>query len=89
MCHITIKVNGKIRYHLPWRAVCDKYNADRNVASTLKQTADDYQNWYVCESEIPVADFAKVEFLAGDGTYKDEKDIPGFALTDIAQELFE
>lgn len=89
MCHITIKVNGKIRYHLPWRAFCDKYNADRNVASTLKQTADDYQNWYVCESEIPVADFAKVEFLAGDGTYKDEKDIPGFALTDIAPELFE
>ena len=29
------------------------------------------------------------EFLAEDGTYKDEKDIPGFALTDIAPELFE
>ena len=60
-----------------------------SVASTLKQTANDYLNWYVCESEIPVADFAKVEFLAEDGTYKDEKDIPGFALTDIAPELFE
>ena len=29
------------------------------------------------------------KFLAGDGAYKDEKDIPGFALTDIAPELFE
>lgn len=89
MCRITIKTNGKIWRHLPWRTFCDKYNADRSVASTLKQTANDYLNWYVCESEIPVADFAKVEFLAEDGTYKDEKDIPGFALTDIAPELFE
>ena len=70
-------------------AFYDKYNADRSIASTLKQTADDYRNWYVRESEIPVEDFAKVEFLAEDGTYKDEKDIPGFALTDIAPELFE
>ena len=89
MCRITIKTNGKIWRYLPWRTFCDKYNADRSVASTLKQTANDYLNWYVCESEIPVADFAKVEFLAEDGTYKDEKDIPGFALTDIAPELFE
>lgn len=89
MCRITIRTNGKIWRYLPWRTFCDKYNADRSVASTLKQTANDYLNWYVCESEIPVADFAKVEFLAEDGTYKDEKDIPGFALTDIAPELFE
>ena len=89
MCRITIRTNGKIWQYLPWRTFCDKYNADRSVASTLKQTANDYLNWYVCESEIPVADFAKVEFLAEDGTYKDEKDIPGFALTDIAPELFE
>ena len=89
MCRLTIRTNGKIWRYLPWRTFCDKYNADRSVASTLKQTANDYLNWYVCESEIPVADFAKVEFLAEDGTYKDEKDIPGFALTDIAPELFE
>lgn len=89
MCRITIRTKGKIWRYLPWRAFCDKYNADRSIASNLKQTADDYRNWYVCESEIPVADFAKVEFLAGDGAYKDEKDIPGFALADIAPELFE
>ena len=89
MCRITIRPNGKIWRYLPWRTFCDQYNADRSVTSTLKQTANDYLNWYVCESEIPVADFAKVEFLAEDGTYKDEKDIPGFALTDIAPELFE
>ena len=89
MCRITIKTEGKIRQYLPSHTICAKSNAGRSVASTLKQTANDYQNWYVCESEIPAADFAKVEFLAEDGTYKDEKDIPGFALTDIAPELFE
>ena len=70
------------RLFLPWlwlSALVCKYNADRSVASTLKQTANDYLNWYVNESEIP--DFANL--LAEDGTYKDEKDIPGFALTDI------
>ena len=36
MCRITIKTNGKIWRYLPWRTFCDKYNADRSVASTLK-----------------------------------------------------
>lgn len=87
MCRITIKTEGKIWRYLPWRAFYDKYNADRSIASTLKQTADDYRNWYVRESEIPVEDFAKVEFLAEDGTYKAENDIPGFSLSDVAPEL--
>lgn len=89
MCRITIKTEGKIWRYLPWRTFCDKYNADRGIASTLKQTADDYRNWYVCESEIPVADFTKVEFLGEDGTYKAEYDIPGFSLSDVAPELFD
>ena len=89
MCRITIKTEGKIWRYLPWRAFYDKYNADRSIASTLKQTADDYRNWYVCESEIPVTDFAKVEFLDEDGTYKAENDIPGFSLSDVAPELFD
>ena len=42
MCRITIKTEGKIWRYLPWRTFCDKYNADRSVASTLKQTANDY-----------------------------------------------
>ena len=89
MCRITVRTNGKIWLYLPWRTFCDKYNADRSVASTLKQTANDYLNWYVCESEIPVADFTKVEFLGEDGTYKAENDIPGFSLSDVAPELFD
>lgn len=88
MCRITIRTEGKIWRYLPWSTFCDKYHADRSTASALKQTADDYRNWYVCESEIPASDFAKVEFLAEDHTYKDEKDIPGFALTEIAPEIF-
>ena len=41
------------------------------------------------ESEIPVADYIKVEFLGEDGTYKAENDIPGFSLSDVAPELFD
>ena len=52
MCRITIKTEGKIWRYLPWRAFYDKYNADRSIASTLKQTADDYRNWYVRESQL-------------------------------------
>ena len=40
-------------------------------------------------TEIPVADFTKVEFLGEDGTYKAENDIPGFSLSDVAPELFD
>lgn len=89
MCRITIKTEGKTWRYLPWRVFCDKYNADNSITSALKQTADDYKNWYVCESEILVSDFARVDFLAEDGFYKDEKDIPGFSLSDVAPELFD
>ena len=56
--------------------------------AALKQSAPDHANWYICESEILLADFAKVEFLDQNGLYKEAHQIPGFSFEDIAPELF-
>lgn len=88
MCRINIKTDGRFWRYLRWRDFCDKYHADRFATAALKQSASDYANWYICESEIPLADFAKVEFLDQDGLYKEAHQIPGFSLEDVAPELF-
>ena len=76
MCRITIRTNGKIWRYLPWRTFCDKYNADRSVASTLKQTANDYLNWYVCESEIPLRTLQRSSFWLKMAPTKTRKTFP-------------
>ena len=83
MCRINIKTDGRFWRYLRWRDFCDKYHADR-----FKQSASDHANWYICESEIPLTDFAKVEFLDQDDLYKEAHQIPGFSLEDVAPELF-
>ena len=88
MCRIAIPTNGKVWRFLSWRDFCNKYHADKFAMSVLKQSASDYLNWYVCESIIPVSDFARVEFLDQDGVYRDESNIPGFSLEDVEPELF-
>ena len=85
---INIKTDGRFWRYLRWRDFCDKYHADRFATAALKQSASDHANWYICESEIPLADFAKVEFLDQDGLYKEAHHIPGFSLEDVAPELF-
>ena len=87
-CRISIQTNGKFWHYLRWRDFCDKYHADPFMMSVLKRSAPDHANWYICESEIPLADFAKVEFLDQDGLYKEAHEIPGFSLEDVAPELF-
>ena len=88
MCRINIKTDGRFWRYLRWRDFCDKYHADRFATAALKQSGSDHANWYICESEIPLADFAKVEFLDQDGLYKEAHQIPGFSLEDVAPELF-
>ena len=88
MCRINIKTDGRFWRYLRWRDFCDKYDADRFATAALKQSASDNANWYICESEIPLANFAEVEFLNQDGLYKEAYEILGFSIENVALELF-
>ena len=62
-CRISIPTKGAPWRYLRWPEFCEKYHADPAIVASLKAGyGADWKSWYVCESEIPIADFSAVDF---------------------------